>query len=124
MKKLFVCGTALALLAGCSDKPKVEEVKVLDATCEKVVAFAEGDMIVKCPIVESLVALQTQTPNAKFVQGGEFNFADAAADAEHIYINVIPVNAYEWATKPEYRVLIKEPNFEGDSMWAVRVITD
>jgi hypothetical protein len=123
MKKMFVCGTALALLAGCSEKPKTEEVKVFDVACEKVVAFEQGDMIVKCPITDALATVQAQAPTAKFVQGGDLNFADLAADAEHIYVNVIPAGAYEWATKLEYRILVKEPNFEGEA-WAVSVVTE
>ena len=122
MKKIIMCGIAAALVAGCSEKK--EEIKVFEVPCEKVVAFEQGDMIVKCPGTEILTTLQSQTPNAKFVQGGDFNYADAVADAEHIYVNVIPAGSYEWASKTEYRIMVKEPNFEGDAMWAVAVVTE
>lgn len=122
MKKLFICSAAVAMLAGCSSKP--ETVPVFDANCEKVAVFEQGDMIVKCPVIESLAAIQAQEPTAKFVQGGEVDFVAAAADAEHIYVNVIPAGAYEWAEKLEYRVMVKEPNFEGDAMWAVSVVVE
>ena len=124
MKKMIVCGIAAALVAGCSEKTKTEEVKVFDVSCEKVVAFEQGDMIVKCPVVDALTVIQSQTPNAKFVQGGDFDFAAAVADAEHVYVNVVPAGSYEWAPKTEYRILVKEPNFEGDAMWAVSVVTE
>jgi len=123
MKKMFVCGIAAALVAGCSEKPKTEEVKVFDVACEKVAAFEQGDMIVKCPVVDALTVIQTQAPTAKFVQAGDLVLADMAADAEHVYVNVIPAGAYEWATKPEYRIMVKEPNFEADA-WAVSVVTE
>ena len=121
MKKLFVCGAAVAMLAGCSSKP--ETVQVFDADCEKVATFEQGDMIVKCPVVEGLSVIQAQEANAKFVQGGDLNLNEMAADAEHIYVNVIPAGSYEWAAKPEYRVMVKEPNFEGEA-WAVSVVTE
>ncbi len=124
MKKMIVCGIAAALVAGCSDKPKTEEVKVFDVACEKVMAFEQGDMIVKCPVVDALTVIQAQEANAKFVQGGDLNLAEMAADAEHIYVNVVPAGSYEWATKPEYRIMVKEPNFEGEAMWAVSVVTE
>ena len=122
MKKLFVCGAAVAMLAGCSSKP--ETVQVFDADCEKVATFEQGDMIVKCPVVESLATIQAQEPKAKFVQGGDFDFATAVADTDHIYVNIIPAGSYEWAEKLEYRIMVKEPNFEGDAMWAVSVIAE
>ena len=124
MKKMFVCGATLALLAGCADKPNTEEVKVFDISCEKVVAFEQGDMVVKCPVVDALATIQAQEANAKFVQGGELNFAELASDAEHIYVNVIPAGSYEWAEKLQYRILVKEPNLEGDAMWAVSVVAE
>ncbi|MBO4480736.1 MAG: hypothetical protein J5742_03905 [Alphaproteobacteria bacterium] len=124
MKKLFVCGVAAALIAGCSEKPKSTEVKVLDASCEKIATFEQGDFIVKCPVSTALQMLQTQTPNARFVQAGDLNLADLSADADHIYVDVIPAGAYDWAEKLEYRVMVKEPNFEGDAMWAIAVISE
>lgn len=123
MKKMFVCGIAAALVAGCSEKPKTEEVKVFDVACEKVMAFEQGDMIVKCPVVDALTVIQAQEANAKFVRGGDFDFAAAVADAEHVYVNIIPAGAYEWAPKTEYRIMVKEPNFEADA-WAVSVVTE
>ena len=124
MKKMIVCGIAAALLAGCSEKPKNEEVKVFDVACEKVTVFEEGDMIVKCPVTEILTTLQSQTANSKFLKGGDFDFAAAVADAEHIYVNIIPAGSYDWATKTEYRIMIKEPNFENDSLWSVSVVSE
>ena len=121
MKKILVCGAVVAAVAGCSAK-KTDEVKVFDASCEKVVAFDQGDMIVKCPTNETLASLQEQTPNGRFVQGGEFNFADAVADADHVYVNIIPAGSYDWAEKTEYRILVKNPNFDEGALWTVSVL--
>lgn len=124
MKKLFVCGVAAALIAGCSEKPKDTEVKILDTSCEKVLTFEQGDFIAKCPVSTALEMLQSQAPNARFVQAGDLNLADLVADTDHVYVDVIPAGAYDWAEKLEYRVMVKEPNFEGDAMWAVAVISE
>ena len=83
MKKIIVCGIAAALVAGCSDKPKTEEVKVFDVACEKVAAFEQGDMIVKCPVTEGLTAIQAQEANAKFEAGTLFE-GELKATAETI----------------------------------------
>lgn len=124
MKKILVYGVAIAAIAGCSAKEETDGVKVLDATCEKVVVFEQGDMIVKCPTNDVLSSLQEQTPTGMFVQGGDFNFADAAADTEHVYVNVIPAGSYEWAAQKEYRILVKNPNFDEGSLWTVSVIVE
>ena len=96
--------------------------KFLMHRVKKVAVFEQGDMIVKCPMNETLASLQEQTPNGMFVQDGDFNFADAVADAEHIYVNVIPAGSYDWAEKTEYRILVKNPNFDEGSFWTVSVL--
>lgn len=123
MKKIFGLVAVLALVAGCNSNTS-DTVTVLDATCEKVTTFTEGDMVVKCPITEQLQALQTQEANSMFVQGGDLKLNELAADAEHIYVNVIPAGSYEWAPKTEYRVMVKEPVFEEGKMWTVSMIAE
>ena len=122
MKKLLIYGAAIAAIAGCSTKEETKEVKVFDASCEKVAVFEQGDMIVKCPINETLSSLQDQTPTGMFVQGEGFDFASAAADAEHVYVNVIPAGAYEWATYKEYRIMVKNPVMDENSLYTVSVV--
>ena len=48
MRKMFIYGAVIAGVVGCS--AKTDDVKIFDASCEKVVVFEQGDMIVKCPI--------------------------------------------------------------------------
>ena len=123
MKKILIYGVAVAAIAGCSTKEETKEVKVFDASCEKVAVFEQGDMIVKCPTNETLSSLQDQTPTGIFVPHDNFNVSELAADAEHVYVNVIPAGAYEWAPNTQYRVMVKEPNFEAEA-WAVSVVTE
>ena len=124
MRKILIYGAAIAAIAGCSAKEETNDVKIFDASCEKVATFEQGDMIVKCPVNETLASLQEQTPTGMFVQGEGFDFAAAAADAEHVYVNVIPAGAYDWAAKTEYRIMVKNPNFEEGSFWTVSVLAE
>ena len=122
MKKVLIYGAAIAAIAGCSAK-STDEVKVFDASCEKVVVFDRGDMIVKCPISETLASLQDQAPTGQFVTWGDVNFMGAVADAEHVYVNVIPAGAYEWAAQKEYRIMVKDPVIEDEnSLYTVSVL--
>lgn len=122
MKKLLIYGAAIAAIAGCSAKEETNDVKIFDASCEKVVAFEQGDMIVKCPTNETLASLQEQTPTGIFVPHDNFNVSELAADAEHVYVNVIPAGAYEWATQKEYRIMVKNPVMDENSLYTVSVI--
>ena len=97
---------------------------VLDANCETIATFAQGDTIVKCPITEQLQALQEKEPDSMFVQGGDLNLQELATDAEHIYVNVVPAGSYDWAEKTQYRVLVKNPVFEEGKMTTVSVIAE
>ena len=99
MKKILIYGVAVAAIAGCSTKEETTEVKVFDASCEKVAVFEQGDMIVKCPINETLSSLQDQTPTGMFVQG-----------------------EYEWATYKEYRIMVKNPVMDENSLYTVSVV--
>lgn len=121
MKKLLFCGAAAAIIAGCGTK--TETVQVMDATCDKVITFEQGDMIVKCPITEGLTMIQAQPANSKFVQGQGFDFTNAIADAEHVYVNVIPAGSYDFADKTQYRVMVRDANMEADA-WAVALVIE
>jgi len=121
MKKILIYGAAVAAIAGCSAK-KTDDVKIFDTSCEKVVVFEQGDMIVKCPVNETLASLQEQEANGMFVQAGNLNMAELAADAEHVYVNVIPAGAYDWAVQKEYRIMVKNPNMDGESFYTVSVV--
>lgn len=122
MKKLLIYGAAIAAIAGCSAKEETNDVKIFDASCEKVVAFEQGDMIVKCPTNETLASLQEQTPTGIFVPHDNFNVSELAADAEHVYVNVIPAGAYEWAAQKEYRIMVKNPVVDENSLYTVSVV--
>ncbi|MBQ6027736.1 MAG: hypothetical protein IJL21_04275 [Alphaproteobacteria bacterium] len=122
MKKILIYGVAVAAIAGCSTKEETKEVKVFDASCEKVAVFEQGDMIVKCPTNETFASLQEQTPTGIFVPHDNFNVSELAADAEHVYVNVIPAGAYEWATYKEYRIMVKNPVMDENSLYTVSVV--
>ena len=123
MKKITLCGlAAIALVAtGCSKSN--DTVEVFGEKCVKVAQFEQGDYIAKCPVAESLVAIQSQTPNSMFVQGGE-DIQKYVADTDSIYVNVIPVGTYDWAQKNEYRIMAKNPVMDGNTMWAVSVTVE
>ena len=122
MKKLLIYGAAIAAIAGCSAKEETNEVKIFDASCEKVVAFEQGDMIVKCPTNETLASLQEQEPTGIFVPHDNFNVSELATDAEHVYVNVIPAGSYEWAAQKEYRIMVKNPVMDENSLYTVSVV--
>ena len=117
MKKLLFCGAAAAILAGCSARE--ETVPVIDAQCEKLATFEAGDMIVKCPLAEGLVAMQAQQVSGKFIQGGDLPLAEFAADAEHVYVNVVPLKSEDGKDiGTEYRIMAKNADLNADA-WAV-----
>lgn len=122
MKKILIYGVAVAAIAGCSASEETTEVKVFDVSCEKVTVFEQGDMIVKCPINETLSSLQDQTPTGIFVPHDNFNVSELAEDAEHVYVNIIPAGAYEWATYEEYRIMVKNPVMDENSLYTVSVV--
>ena len=122
MKKILIYGAAIAAIAGCSAKEETTDVKVFDASCEKVAVFEQGDMIVKCPTNETFASLQEQEANGMFVQTGELDLAVLAADAENVYVNVIPAGAYDWAVQKEYRIMVKNPTLDGTSFYTVSVV--
>lgn len=124
MKKITVFGllTVALVATGCSKSS--DTIDIFGTKCEKIATFEQGDIIAKCPLTDGLVAIQSQTPNSKFVQGGDLNLPEIATDAEHIYVNFIPAGSYDWATKDEYRVMVKNPNFDGESMWTVSVVIE
>ena len=122
MKKLLFCGAAAAIIAGCSSRD--EPVTVFDATCEKVTKFDAGDMIVKCPMTPIMATIQSQKPNSRFLQTDGLPLQDFANDAEHIYVDVIPVGTYEGQLPHvQYRVLLTGADVTAEK-WAVALIAD
>ncbi|MBO7559792.1 MAG: hypothetical protein J6T27_01390 [Alphaproteobacteria bacterium] len=122
MKKILIYGAAIAAIAGCSAKEETTDVKVFDASCEKVAVFEQGDMIVKCPTNETFASLQEQEANGMFVPHDDFNVSELAEDAENVYVNVIPAGAYDWAVQKEYRIMVKNPTLDGTSFYTVSVV--
>lgn len=122
MKKILICGAAIAAIAGCSAKEEKNDVKIFDASCEKVATFEQGDMIVKCPVNETLASLQEQEPTGIFVPHDNFNVSELATDVEHVYVNVIPAGSYEWAAQKEYRIMVKNPVVDENSLYTVSVV--
>jgi len=106
---MFV-GFAAAILAGCGSKTE----SFLGIECEKIAKGDAGDYVLKCPVTDELTMVQSQEPNAMFKS---INPTEYAADVEHIYINVVPNDCDEGTSG--YRILAKEPVFDGETMYAV-----
>ena len=110
MKKYVFMGFAAAILAGCGNKTET----FLGVECEKVATGERGDYVLKCPITQETTMIQSQEPNAMFAS---VNPAEYAADKEHTYVNIVPNDCGE--NTAGYRVLVKEPVFDGTTMYAV-----
>ncbi|MFQ6729546.1 MAG: hypothetical protein ACLRFK_00615 [Alphaproteobacteria bacterium] len=113
MKKLLILPVVLGV-AACGTED-VKTMTVMGTECEVVKAF-ETSTIVKCPVVAELAAIQAETPNAMFttVEGVASEYF---ANAEHIMVDVVPNECGEGTTG--YRVMVKEPVFDGVAMHAV-----
>jgi hypothetical protein len=85
---------------------------VMGTECEVVAEF-EQSTVVKCAVTPELVAIQAETPTAMFVEGAPETYVDA----EHIFVNIVPNECGEGTTG--YRVMVKEPVFDGVAMYAV-----
>jgi hypothetical protein len=113
MKKLLILPVVLGLAACGSEE--VKTMTVMGTECEVVKAF-ETSTIVKCPVVAELAAIQAEAPNAMFIQFGDLAH-EQFTDAEHIFVNIVPNDCGEGTTG--YRVMVKEPVFDGVAMYAV-----
>lgn len=110
MKKYMFVGFAAAILAGCGEKTET----FVGAECEKIAKGANGEYVLKCPITEELTMVQQQEANARFAG---IDPAPYVADAEHIYVDVVPNDCGEKTSG--YRILVKEPVFDEESLYAV-----
>ncbi len=111
MKKLLLILPVIAL-AACSQE------KTLVSGCEKVVASENGD-VYKCPMTEELAAIQAMEANVMFNTLDGLDVAAVAADAENVYINIY--GSCEQEGQVAYRVMVKNPVFDGKAMYAVEV---
>lgn len=114
MKKYVLVGFVAAILAGCSSNESKTET-FMGVECEKVATGERGDYVLKCPITPELEAIQVQEANAGFLSAG--NPVDYASDAESIYVNVVQNDCGDDTVG--YRVMVKEPVFDGETMYAV-----
>ena len=113
MKKLLILPVVLGVAACGSEE--VKTMTVMGAECEVVKAF-DASTIVKCVATPELVAIQAETPNAMFIEFGDLAL-EQFTDAEHIFVNIVPNGCGEGTTG--YRVMVKEPVFDGVAMYAV-----
>ena len=113
MKKLLILPVVLGVAACGSEE--VKTMTVMGTECEVVKAF-ETSTIVKCPVVAELAAIQAEAPTAMFdtIEGIA---PEQFADAEHIFVNIVPNDCGEGTTG--YRVMVKEPVIDGVAMHAV-----
>ena len=113
MKKLLILPVVLGVAACGSEE--VKTMTVMGTECEVVKAF-DASTIVKCATTPELAAIQAEAPNAMFITM-EGIALEQFADAEHIFVNVVPNACGEGTTG--YRVMVKEPVFDGVAMYAV-----
>ena len=113
MKKLLILPVVLGVAACGSEE--VKTMTVMGTECEVVKAF-ETSTIVKCPVVAELATIQAEAPTAMFIEFGDLAH-EQFADAEHIFVNIVPNECGEGTTG--YRVMVKEPVFDGVAMYAV-----
>ena len=111
MKKLLLILPVVAL-AACNQQPKT-----LISGCENV-GSDEFSTTYKCPVSEELVAIQGAEANAMF-KSGNIDLNAAAADAEHIYVNVSAEDKCPAEGQVAYRVMVKNPVLDGKAMYAV-----
>ena len=119
MKKYMLVGFAAAILAGCSSNESKTET-FMGVECENIATGELGDYVLKCPIAQELEAVQAQEANAMFISGRDnyyHGFNVFEADVEHIYVNVVPNDCGD--NTVGYRVMVKEPVFDGETMYAV-----
>lgn len=118
MKKVFVlpmlCG---ALLAACGTKDN--SVEVLGQKCEKVATGERGDFVAKCPVTPEFDAIRNAAKNAMFVSVSPSE--EAIADAENVYVNVVPAGTFENINGTCYRFLGVGQVLDGETMYAVEV---
>ena len=113
MKKLLILPVVLGVAACGSEE--VKTMTVMGAECEVVKAF-DASTVVKCATTPELLAIQAEAPNAMFITLEGMAF-EQFTDAEHIFVNVVPNQCGEGKTG--YRVMVKEPVFDGVAMYAV-----
>ena len=120
MKKYMFIGFAAAVLAACgSDNTE----KVRDAKCVKIAQGYENNYVVKCEPTETLTGIQAQPADSMFISGFDFYDLNAyAADQEHIYVEVNP-NASN-GNEPIYRVMVKSPVFDNETMYSVMAFVE
>ena len=113
MKKLLILPVVLGVAACGSEE--VKTMTVMGTECEVVKAF-DASTIVKCAATPELAAIQAEAPTAMFdtIEGIA---PEQFADAEHIFVNIVPNQCGEGTTG--YRVMVKEPVFDGVANFAV-----
>lgn len=115
MKKLFIL--PVLCLAACGSDNTVD---IFGQKCEKIATGERGDFIVKCPVSPELDSIRGADKNTMFLSA-QPDMAAIAADAEHIYVNVIPAGTFEEITGVCYRVMAAEPVLDGETMYATEV---
>ena len=120
MKKLLII-PALAAVAACDSADKVQNVTVLGVECEVIATGEMGDILAKCPMDAGFEPMRAQAATAKFVSAGKdvVNLAELAADAEHVYINVVENDCGE--NTIGNRIMVKDAVIDEESMYAAVV---
>ena len=120
MKKLLVLSVVGLSLAACGSENTVD---VFGQKCEKIITGERGDFVAKCPVSPELESIRSADKNAMFlsVNADVVSLEEMAADAEHIYVNVVPAGTFEEVEVNCYRVMAAEPVLDGEAMYATEV---
>ena len=115
MKKLLLILPVVALAACGSEQ------KTLVSGCEKILSNEVAGDVYKCPMSEDLAAIQALEANAMFKTTDGLDVAAIAADTENVYINVFAEDKCPAEGQVWYRVMVKNPTFDGKAMYAVEL---
>ena len=97
----------------------VEDVTLISG-CEQITTDREGGDVYKCPMSEEFDSIQAMEANVMFGGSGDtVDLNSIAGDTESVYVNVF--GSCEAEGQTAYRVMIKNPTVDGESMYAVEV---
>lgn len=120
MKKIWFLFPVVLAAFACNADDNI--VNVLGIECE---IIAKGDIslttLARCPIVPELEIVQNSMPDSMFVEGdfGNKYITNYVADKSFIWVNVVIDDCGE--NTVGYRVLVKEPVIDGNTLHSVTI---
>ena len=120
MKKIWFLFPVVLAAFACNADDNI--INVMGIECEFI---AKGDIslttLARCPIVPELEIVQNSMPDSMFVEGdfGNKYITNYAADKSFIWVNVVIDDCGE--NTVGYRVLVKEPVIDGNTLHSVTI---